>query len=65
MSQGGTPLYLAAERGHTATAEALIAKGADVNAMDVSGRGREPWREWGGELLVKTTCASKRCGAAE
>ena len=56
---------MAAERGHTATAEALIAKGADVNAMDVSGRGREPWREWGGELLVKTTCASKRCGAAE
>ena len=38
-SQGATPLHLAARKGHTAMAEALMAKGADVNAKDVSGRG--------------------------
>ena len=38
-SQGWTPLHAAAHQGRTATAEALMAKGADINAKDVSGRG--------------------------
>ena len=34
---GSTPLHVAAEAGHKAVAELLIAKGADVNATDKSG----------------------------
>ena len=33
-SQGRTPLHAAAIGGHTATAEALMARGADVNAAN-------------------------------
>ncbi len=35
---GGTPLARAAYEGHVELVELLIAKGADVNAKDVSGR---------------------------
>ena len=41
-----------------------MAKGADVNAKDVSGRAGSRGVEWAGEPLVKTTCTSKRRGAA-
>ena len=41
-SQGETPLLAAAGGGYTEIAEALMARGADVNAKNVSGRGREP-----------------------
>ena len=34
---GGTPLARAAYEGHVEVVELLIAKGADVNAKDVSG----------------------------
>ena len=40
-----------------------MARGADVNAKNVSGRGREPWPRMGGQAAGQITCASKRRGA--
>ena len=66
-SQGETPLHWAAGGGSTATAEALMARGADVNAKDVSGRGREPWPRMGGQAAGQNHVRQQatRGGAAE
>ena len=58
-SQGVTPLLAAARGGHTATAEALMARGVDVNAKSVSGRGREPWARMGGQAAGQNNVRSK------
>ena len=67
VSQGATPLHQATKQGHTAIAEALMAKGADVNAKNVSGRGREPWRRMGGRAAGQNHVREQatRGGAAE
>ena len=57
-SQGKTPLHLAAKGGHTETAKALMAIRADVNAKNVSERGRQ----WAGEPLVKPRAAASDAG---
>ena len=66
-SQGKTPLHEAAQGGHTVAAEALMARGADVNAKDVSGRGREPWPRMGGQAAGQNHVRQQvtRGGAAE
>ena len=66
-SQGWTPLLLAAQGGHTEIAEALMARGADVKAENVSGRGREPWRRMGGQAAGQNHVRQQatRGGAAE
>ena len=41
LALGRIPLHLAAQGGHNEIVELLIAKGADVNAMNLSPPGRE------------------------
>ena len=48
LQEQSTPVFIAAEKGHTAALEVLIRAGADVNAATTvrrEGRGRGRWRE--------------------
>ena len=46
---GGTPLHWAAREGHTAVAQLLVERGADLHAKDnVSGGGSGGWLGAGG-----------------